>query len=97
MKNLLKITFAVCAMFILVAFTKYQKRVFATPVTSIKTLEAETIKIIPEANVTILDTDTRLFLNEIGFKESGNRYDIVNRYAIWVNINLEKDFRRVRL
>ena len=81
MKNLLKITFAVCAMFILVAFTKYQKRVFATPVTSIKTLEAEPIKIIPEANVTISDTDTRLFLNEIGFKESGNRYDIVNRYG----------------
>ena len=81
MKNLLKIAFAVCAMFILVAFTKYQKRVFATPVVSIEKLEVEPINIIPEIKTTILDTDTRLFLNEIGFKESGNRYDIVNRYG----------------
>ena len=81
MKNLLKIAFAVCAMFVLVAFTKYQKRVFATPVVSIEKLEVEPINIIPEIKATIPDTDTRLFLNEIGFKESGNRYDIVNRYG----------------
>lgn len=81
MKNLLKIIFAVCAMFVLVAFTKYQKRIFATPVSSIQKLEIETIKTIPESNTVISDTDTRIFLTKIGFKESGNRYDVVNRYG----------------
>ena len=81
MKNLLKITFAVCTMFVLVAFTKYQKRIFATPVSSIQQMEMEPIKTIPESNTIISDTDTRIFLTKIGFKESGNRYDIVNRYG----------------
>ena len=57
MKNFFKIIFAVCAMFIFLAFTKYTKRTFATPVSTVVENKIEPIEIILEEKKEIIIKD----------------------------------------
>ena len=81
MKNFFKIIFAVCAMFIFLAFTKYTKRTFATPVSTVVENKIEPIEIVLEEKKEIIIKDYYKFLYDLGHQESGNRYEVVNRFG----------------
>jgi len=73
---------ATLALFSLMAFTTYRAKI----INPIIELPVKGITIIPTEPLTVdkielTVTSHQAFLNAIGFRESGNRYDIVNRYG----------------
>jgi soluble lytic murein transglycosylase-like protein len=87
MKKLDSITFVLlfaAGLFSLMAFTSI-KRAYRTPVVSvIDKAPIQQIKVdlkIDTPKIEINLKDHKAFLDAIGHKESGNRYDVVNRYG----------------
>ena len=81
MKTFLKIGVLVLSISLL-AFKTYRAKII-NPIIELPTKGIDTIEIISlEAPHIELKTNSHSdFLNAIGFKESGNRYDIVNRFG----------------
>lgn len=83
MKNFRNITITVIGMFFLVAFTEatgiYKPAEKVSTLESLKTVEIKTEIEIPEMKIEVKDHIA--FLDAIGYFESSNRYDIVNRFG----------------
>ena len=83
MKKLSKFTLAVIAMLTVMAFTSYNNARHATPLP----INMEPLKLIPvETKVKAIEIELPKnthsdFLEAIGHRESGNRYEIVNKYG----------------
>ena len=82
MKNLFKLVVCVAAVIFMMAFKSYRAKlinpIIEFPAKGITIIEIEPL-IIPHLE---LKTNSHSeFLKAIGFKESGNRYDIVNRFG----------------
>lgn len=84
----LKLKFAVLSVFVLVSSTSFTdnsmaigqtETIITLPIKGIEEMELDYVEPIlveiPELN------QTTMFLDAIGFKESGNRYDIVNKFG----------------
>ena len=67
----------------LFAFTSYQQiRAINTPVTVVEPMPIIRIKVKPiKAKILEVKKDHNAFLEAIGYKESRNRYDVVNKYG----------------
>ena len=87
MKNSITLIFAIFSMSLLMAFTEYKRQPKARVVTTIPSvpivktkLEIKTKEIkFKEVKIEIKGHDQ--FLEAIGHRESGNRYNIVNKYG----------------
>ncbi len=79
MKDLLFIIFSIFCILILMAFTNYSHKPKALPITLLNTpIEKIDVKIKPKK---VEIKDHTAFLTALGHQESGNRYDIVNRFG----------------
>jgi hypothetical protein len=79
MKDLLFIIFSIFCILILMAFTNYSHKPKALPITVLSTpIEKIDVKIKPKK---VEIKDHTAFLTALGHQESGNRYDIVNRFG----------------
>ena len=81
MKNTIRILLASLIFISLVAFTVKVKKRQPLTVLTIKPLSIVMPTVELKANLDIKVKDHYAFLKAIGFKESGNRYDIVNRFG----------------
>tara|TARA_Y100000385_G_C13012933_1_gene602545 strand:+ start:535 stop:1113 length:579 start_codon:yes stop_codon:yes gene_type:complete len=80
MKLFLKIGILTLSVFLL-AFKTYRAKI-TNPIVELPVKGITIIEITPSAPKIELKTNSHSdFLNAIGFKESGNRYDIVNRFG----------------
>tara|TARA_B100000795_G_scaffold265561_2_gene247542 strand:- start:159 stop:740 length:582 start_codon:yes stop_codon:yes gene_type:complete len=81
MKNLFKLGVCVAALMFMMAFKSYRAKI-VNPITE---LPVKGIVMLPTklltAEIEITVTSHQAFLDAIGFRESGNRYHIVNRYG----------------
>jgi hypothetical protein len=84
----LKLKLALISVFVLVASTSFTDNSIAVGQTEtiitlpIKGIEEMKLDYIEPVLIEIIETDqTEDFLNAVGFKESGNRYDIVNKFG----------------
>ncbi len=84
----LKLKLALISVFVLVASTSFTDNSMAVGQTEtiitlpIKGIEEMKLDYIEPVLIEIIETDqTEDFLNAVGFKESGNRYDIVNKFG----------------
>ena len=69
-------------MFMMSAFTYKTIRTYQYNVKAIESLPVETIKVtLPVTKIKFKAKDHEAFLDAIGFQESGNRYDVVNRFG----------------
>jgi len=83
MKNISKITLAVIAMFTIMAFTSYNSTRYMAPL-EIAMKPAELLPIEPKIELVEIELPANThkdFLEAIGHRESGNRYNIVNKYG----------------
>jgi len=79
MKDLLFIIFSIFCILILMAFTNYSHKPKALPITVLSTpIEKIDVKIKPKK---VEIKGHTAFLTALGHQESGNRYDIVNRFG----------------
>jgi hypothetical protein len=81
MKTFLKIGVLVLSISLL-AFKTYRAKII-NPIVKLPVKGIDSIEIIPleVPNIELKTNSHSDFLNAIGFKESGNRYDIVNRFG----------------
>ena len=82
MKKILTLVLCLFLFTVLSAFTVKTYRTFMTPVKSLQPLPLEELRV--EAPVIKIKLDVKnhaAFLDAIGHQESGNRYDIVNRFG----------------
>ena len=81
MKNLFKISVLTLSVFLL-AFKTYRAKII-NPIIELPIKGIDSIEIIPLTvpHIELITNSHGDFLNAIGFKESGNRYDIVNRFG----------------
>lgn len=82
MKNLFKLGVCLVAVMFMMAFKSYRAKI----INPIVKLPVKGITIIPTEPLTVdkielVVTSHQAFLDAIGFRESGNRYDIVNQYG----------------
>ena len=84
----LKLKLALISVFVLVASTSFTDNSMVVGQTEtiitlpIKGIEEMELDYIEPVLIEIIETDqTEDFLNAVGFKESGNRYDIVNKFG----------------
>ena len=84
----LKLKLALISVFVLVASTSFTDNSIVVGQTEtiitlpIKGIEEMELDYIEPVLIEIIETDqTEDFLNAVGFKESGNRYDIVNKFG----------------
>ena len=82
MKNLFKLGICLVSVMFMMAFKSYRAKI----IKPIVKLPVKGITIIPTEPLTVdkielVVTSHQAFLDAIGFRESGNRYDIVNRYG----------------
>ena len=82
MKNLFKLGVCLAAVMFMMAFKSYRAKI----INPIVKLPVKGITIIPTEPLTVdkielVVTSHQAFLDAIGFRESGNRYDIVNQYG----------------
>jgi len=84
----LKLKLALISVFVLVASTSFTDNSMVVGQTEtiitlpIKGIEEMELGYIEPVLIEIIETDqTEDFLNAVGFKESGNRYDIVNKFG----------------
>lgn len=82
MKKVTTVVLCAFVFIILTAFTANKFRVFSNPVLS---LEPKPIQLIelkqPELKPVMRVKDHYAFLDALGFKESGNKYSVVNKYG----------------
>jgi hypothetical protein len=77
MKNYIKLSILPFTVVLILAFTNTQ-----TPLPKAKSIELQTINIkFKTTTPKLLKSSHNQFLDAIGFKESSNRYDVVNRYG----------------
>ena len=73
---------ATLALFLLTAFTTYRAKIInpiiELPTKGIVTIPLESLTV---DSIELVVSSHQAFLDAIGFRESGNRYDIVNRYG----------------
>ena len=73
---------ATLALFSLTAFTTYRAKIInpiiELPTKGIVTIPLESLTV---DSIELVVSSHQAFLDAIGFRESGNRYDIVNRYG----------------
>ena len=83
MKNISRLSLAVIAMFLVMAFTSINSIRYIEPIElTIKTAQIDTVVPKLKPIKIVLETNKHVdFLKAIGHKESGNRYDIVNRFG----------------
>jgi hypothetical protein len=82
MKNIFKITIILLSISFM-AFKTYRAKLLPqTSVTKLNTKDIVVIKTEPSSPRLLIKTNSHShFLEAIGFKESGNRYDVVNRFG----------------
>ena len=83
MKKLSKFTLAVIAMLTIMAFTSYNSSRHATPL-PINMASLKLIPVVPKVIAIEIELPHNThsdFLEAIGHRESGNRYEIVNKYG----------------
>ena len=81
MKNLLNATVLAVSLYFIMAFASMRATQNTSPVSTLQPSEIASI-IVPEiVKPELPKNQTGLFLNKLGFKESGNRYDVVNSYG----------------
>ena len=81
MKNLLNATVLAVSLYFIMAFASIRATQNTSPVSTLQPSEIASI-IVPEiVKPELPKNQTGLFLNKLGFKESGNRYDVVNSYG----------------
>ena len=82
MKNLFKLGVCLVAVMFMMAFKSYRAKIInpivKLPVKGITIIPTEPLKV---GKIELIVTSHQAFLDAIGFRESGNRYDIVNRYG----------------
>lgn len=83
MKKLQKITLCAIVVFTLMAFASVNRSYnYSTPlVLQAKPATIIEVELLPETEVVIVRKGHKEFLEAIGHRESGNRYDIVNVYG----------------
>lgn len=81
MKNIFKITIILLSISFM-AFKTYRAKII-NPIIELPIKGIDSIEIIPLTvpHIELITNSHGDFLNAIGFKESGNRYDIVNRFG----------------
>jgi hypothetical protein len=82
MKNLFKLGICLASVMFMMAFKSYRAKIInpivKLPVKGITIIPTEPLKV---GKIELIVTSHQAFLDAIGFRESGNRYDIVNRYG----------------
>jgi len=82
MKNLFKLVVCVAAVIFMMAFKSYRAKIInpiiELPVKGIVSIPTEPLMV---DKIELAVSSHQAFLDAIGFRESGNRYDIVNRYG----------------
>ena len=82
MKNLFKLVVCVAAVIFMMAFKSYRAKIInpiiELPVKGIVSIPTEPLMV---DKIELAISSHQAFLDAIGFRESGNRYDIVNRYG----------------
>ena len=82
MKNLFKLGICLVPIMFMMAFKSYRAKIInpivKLPVKGITIIPTEPLKV---DKIELIVTSHQAFLDAIGFRESGNRYDIVNRYG----------------
>ena len=82
MKNLFKLGVCLVAVMFMMAFKSYRAKIInpivKLPVKGITIIPTEPLKV---GKIELIVTSHQAFLDAIGFRESGNRYNIVNRYG----------------
>mgnify|MGYP003970331157 CR=1 FL=1 len=82
MKNLFKLGICLASVMFMMAFKSYRAKIInpivKLPVKGITIIPTEPLKV---DKIELIVTSHQAFLDAIGFRESGNRYDIVNRYG----------------
>ena len=86
MKPILKISLIVCcALLTATSFTNKFKRSVIEPtvleIKPVRLLDMDVEYSLPVITEIIKPNQTEMFLEAVGFKESGNRYDIVNKFG----------------
>ena len=82
MKRILSIFFVFACITLLSAFTYNTYRSIVIPIATIESEPIQTIKITaPAVKVRVYVKNHEAFLEALGHQESGNRYDIVNRFG----------------
>ena len=80
MKNSITLIFAIFSISLLMAFTEYKRQPKARVVTTIPSVPIVKTKLEIKTKE-IKFKDHTAFLNALGHQESGNRYDVVNRFG----------------
>ena len=81
MKNLLNATVLAVSLYFIMAFASMRATQNTSPVSTLQPSEIASI-IVPEiVKPELPKNQTGLFLSKLGYKESGNRYDVVNSYG----------------
>jgi|TARA_B110000438_G_scaffold302097_2_gene358753 hypothetical protein len=82
MKNLFKLGICLASVMFMMAFKSYRAKIInpivKLPVKGITIIPTEPLKV---GKIELIVTSHQAFLDAIGFRESGNRYNIVNRYG----------------
>ena len=82
MKNLFKLGVCLVAVMFMMAFKSYRAKIInpiiELPVKGIVSIPTEPLMV---DKIELAVSSHQAFLDAIGFRESGNRYDIVNRYG----------------
>lgn len=82
MKNLFKLGICLVSVMFMMAFKSYRAKIInpivKLPVKGITIIPTEPLKV---GKIELIVTSHQAFLDAIGFRESGNRYNIVNRYG----------------
>jgi len=83
MKTLLRLFTCLIAVLFMTAFKAYKKNIKAEQLVNLPIKEIVNIPVEPLVieKIEIKPTSHQQFLDAIGFRESGNRYDIVNSYG----------------
>ena len=82
MKNLFKLGICLASVMFMMVFKSYRAKIInpivKLPVKGITIIPTEPLKV---GKIELIVTSHQAFLDAIGFRESGNRYNIVNRYG----------------
>lgn len=81
MKNLLNATVLAVTLYFIMAFASMRATQNTYPVSTLQPSEIASIIVPKIVKPELPKNQTGLFLNKLGFKESGNRYDVVNSYG----------------
>ena len=82
MKNLFKLGICLASVMFIMAFKSYRAKV-VNPIIELPVKGISNIEVAPLTvdSIELVVSSHQAFLDAIGFRESGNRYDIVNRYG----------------